>query len=193
MRNTLEKFNDILIETSSISCYNVYINKKRKCFKMSVFNFGFYLFIAFTVFLVVGSIYEIVSRKRLVKDMNEIGEKYHIVDCHELEDKGKKYYLSYFLLKPEWYEKIKSTGRTSVGFNIDTAYVQFARVDLMNEDRTIYTSLYIPCYKLRNELEEKDLELLEQIKKFNLSDENYAILKSDLEKQLKEKELLKDY
>ena len=160
---------------------------------MLVLNIGFYLFVAFTVFLVVGAIYEMVSRKRLIKDMSKRGEKYYIRDCYELDDNGTKYYLGYFLLKPEWYGKIKSTGGTSIGFDIDTAYVQFARVALMNEDRTIGASLYIPCYKLRNELEQKDLELLQQIKEFNISDKNYAILKSDLEKQLKEKELLKDY
>lgn len=160
---------------------------------MSVLNISFYLFMVFVVFLIVGAIYEIVSRKRLVKDMNRMGKKYYIKYYHELEDNGKKYYLSYFLLKPEWYEKIKSTSGTTIGFDIDTAYIAFSGVDLINEDNTIYTSLYIPCYKLRNELEQKDIELLEQIKKDSLSEENYAILKSNLDKKLKEKELLKDY
>lgn len=63
----------------------------------------------------------------------------------------------------------------------------------MDENETASTSLYIPCYKLRNELEQKDLDLLEQIKKSNISDENYAILKADLNKKIKEKKLLKDY
>ena len=160
---------------------------------MSVLNISFYLFMVFVVFLIVGGIYEVVSRKRLVKDMSKRGEKYYIRDGYELDDNGTKYYLGYFLLKPEWYEKIKSTGGTSIGFDIDTAYVQFAKVALMNEDRTIGTSLYIPCCKLRNELEQKDVELLEQIKKASLSEENYAILKSNLDKKLKEKELLEDY
>lgn len=160
---------------------------------MLVLDIVFYLLIAITVFLVVGSIYEWIRRKRLIKAMSKRGEKYYIRDGYELDDNGTKYYLGYFLLKPEWYEKIKSTDWTSIGFDIDTAYVQFARVTLMDENETANTSLYIPCYKLRNELEQKDLELLEQIKKSNISDENYAILKADLNKKLKEKELLKDY
>lgn len=160
---------------------------------MLVLNIAFYLLVAFTVFLVVGSIYEWIRRKRLIKDMNERGEKYYIRDGYELDDNGTKYYLSFFLLKPEWYEKIKSTSFTSTGFDIDTAYIQFARITLMDENQTTNTSLYIPCYKLRKELEQKDLDLLEQIKKFSISDENYAILKSELDKKIKEKELLKDY
>lgn len=160
---------------------------------MLVLDIGFYLLIAFTVFLIVGSIYEWIKRKRLIKDMNKIGEKYYIRDGCELDDNGTKYYLDYFLLKPEWYEKIKATDLTTIGADIDTAYVPFARVTLMDENETAGTSLYIPCYKLRNELEQKDLELLEQIKKSNISDENYAIIKSDLDRKLKEKELLKDY
>lgn len=160
---------------------------------MLVLNIAFYLLVAFTVFLVVGSIYEWIRRKRLIKDMNERGEKYYTQQGYELDDNGTKYYLSFFLLKPEWYEKIKSTSFTSTGFDIDTAYIQFARITLMDENQTTNTSLYIPCYKLRKELEQKDLDLLEQIKKFSISDENYAILKSELDKKIKEKELLKDY
>lgn len=156
-------------------------------------NIIFYLLVAFTVFLVVGSIYEMISRKRLVKAMSKRGEKYYIQKGFEVNDNGTKYYLGFFLLKPEWYEKIKSTKYTSIGFDIDTAYVQFARVTLMNEEETANASLYIPCCRLRNELEQKDLELLEQIKKHNLSDENYAILKEELQQEIKEKELLKEY
>lgn len=160
---------------------------------MLVLNIVFYLLVAFTVFVVVGSIYEWIKRKRLIKDMNKRGEKYYIRDGYELDDNGTKYYLGYFLLKPEWYEKIKSTNFTSIGFDVDTAYIDFAMVHLIDENQTVISYLTIPCYKLRKELEQKDLDLLEQIKKFSISDENYAILKSDLEKQLKEKELLKDY
>lgn len=145
-----------------------------------------YLFISFTIFLVIGSVYGLVKRKRLIRDINKMGEKYYIRNIHELVDKGTKYYISYSLLKPEWYEKIKPTHQTSIGFDIDTAFIQFAEVVLMNESKTVKTSLYIPCYKLRNKLEQKDLELLEQIEKFSLSSENYAILKSDLNKKLKE-------
>ena len=90
------------------------------------------------------------------------------------------------MLKPEWYEQIKQTHDTSLGFDIDTAFIHFGEVALMNENKTVIASLYIPCYKLRNKLEKKDLELLEQIEKFSLSSENYAILKSDLNKKLRE-------
>lgn len=144
-----------------------------------------YLFISLTIFLVACSIYDWYKKKRLIKDINKMGEKYYIRDIHKLDDKGTKYYISYSLLKPEWYEKIKPTRETSIGFDIDTAFIQFAEVVLMNENKTVKTSLGIPCYKLRNKLEQKDLELLEQIEKFNLSSENYAILKSDLNKKLK--------
>ena len=160
---------------------------------MSVLNIAFYLFVAFTVFLVIGSIYEWIRRKRLVKAMSERGEKYYTQQDYELNDNGTKYYIDYFLLKPEWYQKVKATKYTSSSSDIDTAYIDFARVHLIDENQTTVAYLTIPCYKLRNELEQKDLELLQQIKEFNISDKNYAILKSDLEKQLKEKELLKDY
>lgn len=144
-----------------------------------------YLLVSLTFFLVVGVVYDWNKKKRLIKDISKMGEKYYIRDIHKLDDKGAKYYISYSLLKPEWYEKIKPTHKTSIGFDIDTAFIQFAEVVLMNENKTVKTSLDIPCYKLRNKLEQKDLELLEQIEKFNLSSENYAILKSDLNKKLK--------
>ena len=144
-----------------------------------------YLLVSLTIFLVACSIYDWYKKKRLIKDINKMGEKYYIRDIHKLDDKGTKYYISYSLLKPEWYEKIKPTHETSIGFDIDTAFIKFAEVVLMNENKTVKTSLDIPCYKLRNKLEQKDLELLEQIEKFNLSSENYAILKSDLNKKLK--------
>lgn len=143
-------------------------------------------FVSLVVFLVVDSFCDWYKKKRLIKDISKMGEKYYIRNIHKLDDKGAKYYISYSLLKPEWYEKIKPTHETSLGFDIDTAFIQFAEVSLMNENKTVETSLYIPCYKLRNKLEQKDLELLEQIEKFNLSSENYAILKSDLNKKLKE-------
>lgn len=141
-----------------------------------------YLFGSLAIFLVAYSVYDGYKKKRLVKDISKMGEKYYIRNIHKLDS----YYISYSLLKPEWYEKIKPTHETSIGFDIDTAFIQFAEVVLMNENKTVKTSLYIPCYKLRNKLEQKDLELLEQIEKFNLSSENYAILKSDLNKKLKE-------
>lgn len=140
-----------------------------------------YLFSSLAIFLVAYSIYDWYKKKRLIKDISKMGTKYYIRNIHKLDD----YYISYSLLKPEWYEKIKPTHETSIGFDIDTAFISFAEVVLMNENKTIETSLYIPCYKLRNKLEKKDLELLEQIEKFNLSSENYAILKSDLNKKLK--------
>ena len=146
-----------------------------------------YLFGSLTIFLVACSIYDWHKKKRLVRDISKMGAKYYVRNVHKLDD----YYIIYFLLKPEWYEKIKPTHETSIGFDIDTAFISFAEVVLMNENKTIETSLYIPCYKLRNKLEKKDLELLEQIEKFSLSSENYAILKSDLNKKLKEKQLLK--
>ena len=145
-----------------------------------------YLLVSFTIFLIGGSIYDWDKKKRLVKDISKMGEKYYIRNIHKLDDKGAKYYISYSLLKPEWYEKIKPTHGTTIGFDIDTAFISFAEVVLMNENKTIETSLYIPCYKLQNKLEKKDLELLEQIEKFSLSSENYAILKSDLNKKLRE-------
>lgn len=145
-----------------------------------------YLLVSITIFITMTSIYEWSKRKRLIKDISKMGEKYYIRNIHKIDDKGAKYYISYSLLKPEWYEKIKPTHDTSIGFDIDTAFIQFAEVSLMNENKTVETSLYIYCYKLQNKLEQKDLELLEQIKKFSLSSENYAILKSDLNKKLKE-------
>lgn len=141
-----------------------------------------YLLISLTIFLVVGSIYDWYKKKRLIKDISKMGAKYYVRNIHKLDD----YYISYSLLKPEWYEKIKPTHDTTIGFDIDTAFINFAEVVLMNENKTIGTSLYIPCYKLRNKLEQKDLELLEQIEKSSLSSENYAILKSDLNKKLRE-------
>lgn len=141
-----------------------------------------YLLVSLTIFLVGGSIYDWNKKKRLIKDISKMGAKYYIRNIHKLD----YYYISYFLLKPEWYEKIKPTHGTTIGFEIDTAFISFAKVVLMNENKTIETSLYIPCYKLQNKLEQKDLELLEQIEKFNLSSENYAILKSDLNKKLRE-------
>ena len=140
-----------------------------------------YLLASLTIFLVAFSIYDWYKKKRLIKDISKMGAKYYVRNIHKLDD----YYISYFLLKPEWYEKIKPTRDTSIGFDINTAFISFAEVVLMNENKTIETSLYIPCYKLRNKLEQKDLELLEQIEKFSLSSENYAILKSDLNKKLK--------
>ena len=145
-----------------------------------------YLFVPLTIFIVAGSVYDWNKKKRLIKDISKMGEKYYIRNIHELDDKGTKYYISYSLLKPEWYEKIKQTHDTSLGFGVDTAFIHFGEVALMNENKTVITSLYIPCYKLRNKLEQKDLELLEQIEKFSLSRENYAILKSDLNKKLRE-------
>lgn len=141
-----------------------------------------YLLISLTIFLVAGSIYDWYKKKRLIKDISKMGAKYYVRNIHKLDD----YYISYSLLKPEWYEKIKPTHDTTMGFDIDTAFINFAEVVLMNENKTIGTSLYIPCYKLRNKLEQKDLELLEQIEKSSLSSENYAILKSDLNKKLRE-------
>lgn len=141
-----------------------------------------YLLVSLTIFLVGGSIYDWNKKKRLIKDISKMGAKYYIRNIHKLDD----YYISYFLLKPEWYEKIKPTHGTTIGFEIDIAFISFVKVVLMNENKTIETSLYIPCYKLQNKLEQKDLELLEQIEKFNLSSENYAILKSDLNKKLRE-------
>lgn len=141
-----------------------------------------YLLISLTIFLVAGSIYDWYKKKRLIKDISKMGAKYYVRNIHKLDD----YYISYSLLKPEWYEKIKPTHDTTIGFDIDTAFINFAEVVLMNENKTIGTSLYIPCYKLRNKLEQKDLELLEQIEKSSLSSENYAILKSDLNKKLRE-------
>lgn len=151
------------------------------------------LLVAFIVFLVVGLIYKWIERKRLIKDMDKGIEKYYIKDSYELYDNGVKYHLDYFLLKAKWYEKIKQTDSTSIGFDIDTAYIEYAKVSLMNENKTVVSYLTIPCYKLRKELKQKDLELLEQIKESNVSNENYAILKTDLNKKLKEKELLKGY
>ena len=145
-----------------------------------------YLFVSITIFIIAGSVYDWNKKKRLIKDIRKMGEKYYIRNIHKLDDKGTKYYISYSLLKPEWYEKIKQTHDTSLGFDIDTAFIHFGEVALMNENKTVITSLYIPCYKLRNKLEQKDLELLEQIEKFSLSSENYAILKSDLNKKLRE-------
>lgn len=145
-----------------------------------------YLFVSLTIFIVAGSVYDWNKKKRLIKDIRKMGEKYYIRNIHKIDDKETKYYISYSLLKPEWYEKIEQTHDTSLGFGIDTAFIHFAEVALMNENKTVITSLYIPCHKLRNKLEQKDLELLEQIGKFSLSSENYAILKSDLNKQLRE-------
>ena len=145
-----------------------------------------YLFVSLTIFIVAGSVYDWNKKKRLIKDISKMGEKYYIRNIHKLDDKGTKYYISYSLLKPEWYEKIKQTHDTSLGFDVDTAFIHFGEVALMNENKTVITSLYIPCYKLRNRLEKEDLELLEQIEKFSLSSENYAILKSDLNKKLRE-------
>lgn len=145
-----------------------------------------YLLASLTIFIIAGSAYDWNKKKRLIKDISKMGEKYYIRNIHKLDDKGTKYYISYSLLKPEWYEKIKPTHGTTIGFEIDTAFISFAEVVLMNENKTIITSLSIPCHKLRNKLEKKDLELLEQIGKFNLSSENYAILKSDLNKKLRE-------
>ena len=145
-----------------------------------------YLLGSLTFFIVAGSVYDWSKKKRLIKDISKMGERYYIRNIHKLDDKGTKYYISYSLLKPEWYEKIKPTHGTSIGFDIDTAFIRFAEVSLMNENKTVETSLYIPCYKLRNKLEKEDLELLEQIEKFSLSSENYAILKSDLNKKLRE-------
>lgn len=145
-----------------------------------------YLLVSLTIFIVAGSVYDWDKKKRLIKDISKMGEKYYIRNIHKLDDKGTKYYISYSLLKPEWYEKIKPTHSTSIGFDIDIAFIQFAEVSLMNENKTVETSLYIPCYKLQNKLEKKDLELLEQIEKFSLSNENYTILKSDLKKKLRE-------
>lgn len=143
-----------------------------------------YLWVSLTIFIVAGSVYDWNQKKRLVKDISKMGEKYYIRNIHELDDKGTKYYISYSLLKPEWYEKIKPTHGTSIGFDIDTAFISFGEVALMNENKTVITSICIPCYKLRNKLEQKDLELLEQIEKFSLSSENFNILKSDLNKKL---------
>lgn len=145
-----------------------------------------YLFVSLTIFIVAGSVYDWNKKKRLIKDISKMGEKYYIRNIHKLDDKGTKYYISYSLLKPEWYEKIKQTHDTSLGFDVDTAFIHFGEVALMNENKTVIASLYIPCYKLRNKLEKEDLELLEQIEKFSLSSENYAILKSDLNKKLRE-------
>ena len=141
-----------------------------------------YSLVSLTIFIVACSIYDWYKKKRLIKDISKMGAKYYVRNIHKLDD----YYISYSLLKPEWYEKIKPTHDTTIGFDIDTAFINFAEVVLMNENKTIGTSLYIPCYKLRNKLKQKDLELLEQIEKFSLSSENYAILKSDLNKKLKE-------
>lgn len=145
-----------------------------------------YLLTSLTIFIVAGSVYDWNKKKRLIKDISKMGERYYIRNIHKLDDKGTIYYISYSLLKPEWYEKIKPTHGTTIGFEIDTAFIHFGEVSLMNENKTIITSLSIPCYKLRNKLEKKDLELLEQIEKFSLSSENYAILKSDLNKKLRE-------
>lgn len=132
--------------------------------------------------------------KKMIKKMKKLGDEHYIKDLSiKLDNNGKEYFVEYFLLKPESYQKVKQTKYTGVCFDIDTAYIDFARVHLIDENQTAVSYLTIPCYKLRNELEQKDLELLQQIKEFNISDKNYAILKSDLEKQLKEKELLKDY
>lgn len=134
------------------------------------------------------------KEKKMIKKMKKLGDEHYIKDLSiKLDDNNKEYFLEYFLLKPESYQKVKQTKYTGVCFDIDTAYIDFARVHLIDENQTAVAYLTIPCYKLRNELEQKDLELLQQIKEFNISDKNYAILKSDLEKQLKEKELLKDY
>lgn len=137
-----------------------------------------YLLAPLTIFIVACSIYDWYKKKRLIKDISKMGPKYYVRNIHKLDD----YYISYSLLKPEWYEKIKPTHES----DIDTAFILFAEVVLMNENKTIETSLCIPCYKLQNKLEKKDLELLEQIEKSSLSSENYAILKSDLNKKLKE-------
>lgn len=132
--------------------------------------------------------------KKMIKEMKKLGDEHYIKDLSiKLDNNGKEYFLEYFLLKPESYQKVKQTEYTGFSFDIDTAYIDFASVHLIDENQTVISYFTIPCYKLRNELEQKDLELLEQIKKSNISDENYAILKSDLDKQLKEKELLKDY
>lgn len=143
-----------------------------------------YLLVPITIFIIAGSVYDWNKKKRLIKDIGKMGEKYYIRNIHKLDDKGTIYYISYSLLKPEWYEKIKSTHDT-IDFDI-AAFIPFGEVALMNENKTVITSLYIPCYKLQNKLEKKDLELLEQIAKFSLSSENYAILKSDLNKKLRE-------
>lgn len=141
-----------------------------------------YLLVSLTIFIVACLIYDWYKKKRLIKDISKMGAKYYVRNIHKLDD----YYISYYLLKPEWYEKIKPTHDTTIGFDIDTAFIHFAEVVLMNENKTIETSLYIPCYKLRNKLEQKDLELLEQIEKSSLSSENFNILKSDLNKKLRE-------
>lgn len=145
------------------------------------------------VFLIVGSTYEVITRKRLVKDMVKLKEKYYLKKEFRITEDNRKYVLTYYLLKPEWYKKIKSEKYTTIGFDIDTAYVDFARVDLtdVKENLTVGYSVY--CCKLRRELKDTALELLEQIKENNISDENYSILKYKLNEKLKEKELLKDY
>ena len=132
--------------------------------------------------------------KKMIRKMKKLDDEHYIKDLSvKLDNNGKEYSLEYFLLKPESYQKVKQTEYTGFSFDIDTAYIDFARVHLIDENQTVVSYLTVPCYKLRNELEQKDLELLEQIKENNISDENYTILKSDLDKQLKEKELLKDY
>lgn len=148
---------------------------------------------ALLIGLLVLGVVEVIRRKRLVKEMNKRKPKHYIQNGYELKDDGEKYYLSYFLLKPEWYKKIKPEDFTSPGFDIDTANVQFARITLMDEKQTTTASLYVPCYKLRGEIEQEYLELIKQVKECDISTENFSILKQELKRKLKEKEVLKDY
>ena len=64
-----------------------------------------YLFVSLTIFLVACLIYDWYKKKRLIKDISKMGTKYYVRNIHKLD----AYYISYSLLKPEWYEKIKPT------------------------------------------------------------------------------------
>jgi len=152
-----------------------------------MFDIVWYLFSALAVFTIVGSIYEVIRRKRLVEDIGKRKEKYYLKKEFHIVEDNRKYVLTYYLLKPEWYKKIKSGKDTTPGFDIDTAYIDFAIVSLTDIKENLTVEHFIYCYKLWQELKDEDLALLEQIKGNNISEENYSILKDDLNERLKEK------
>lgn len=144
------------------------------------------------LFLLMGVV-DVIKRKRLIKEIKSLKDNHFIINHDEISIDGEKHYLTYYMLKPETYEKVKSTKYTTPGFNIDTAYLEFCRVSLFDEKIEVVSSLAVECLTLRREIGKETLELIRQVKECDISEKNLLILKEGLKEKTKKHELFKDY
>lgn len=133
-----------------------------------------------------------IHNKRLYKAINKIDSIHYDITRFG----GKKDLIyAYYQIGPETYKKIKSEPSSSIGFDIQFAYVPIARVAVASPENNLVAVKDVYAWELRHDkIEDSSLELMRMVQSKELPSDNGVILSLEweLEQMIEQQNILQN-